>query len=550
MPVITYKKEDIFELLGRKLSDEELKNLVESFKTNVEEITENEITIEHTADRADMFGVEGLVRAFKFYLGIYKKPVKYKIKRAKHVVIKEDVPIRPYIACAIIRDVKLTDSFIRSLMNIQEVLHETLGRRRVKVAIGIHDLDKIEFPVYYKQARRKEKMVPLGWHSELTLEEILKKTEKGREFGHIVEKAKMFPVYCDKNGIFSFPPIINSERTRVKEDTKNLFVEVTGTDKNAVNQVLNLIVTNFAERGCRIEAVKIKEKNKVEITPKLREETKILDVKKAEKLLGIKLTAKKVQQCLIKMGFGSKIISRNKIRVAIPPYRVDILHEWDLIEDIAIGYGFNKIEPELPNLATKGKLDEFEEFSNKLRIVMIGLGFQEVMLPVLTNEEDQFDKMYVKRKDVVEIENPVSKTYTCLRNWLLPGLLKFLEANKHREFPQKIFEIGDAVIIDQDEETKTKNVRKLACVISSSKANFAQIRSVIDAFLTSLGINYEIKPFEHPSFIAGRCAEILIGKKSVGFFGEIHPRVLEKWKLEMPVIGFEVNVEGLFKGKI
>ncbi|HDH91403.1 MAG TPA: phenylalanine--tRNA ligase subunit beta, partial [Candidatus Aenigmarchaeota archaeon] len=545
MPVITYRKEDLFELLGKKLSDKELEEAIHSFKLNVEEISEEEIEIEHTAERIDMFGIEGLARALKYYLGINKKVQKFKVSKPKVSVLVKNVPIRPYIACAVVRNVKLTDSFIRSLMNIQEVLHDTLGRKRVKVAIGIHDFDKISFPAKYEQVSPKEKMVPLGEKREMTLEEILEKTEKGKQFAHIIKDSEYWPVYSDKKGIFSFPPILNSERTRVTEKTKNLFVEITGINKEATLIALNVLVTNFAERGCKIEGVKLKYGRKIEITPKLKETARIVNLKNAEKLTGLKFSPSLAKKLFLKMGMNAKSLGKSRIKVFIPPYRSDILHEWDLIEDLVIAYGFDKIKPELPKLGTKGKLNELEEFADKFRTLMIGLGFQEVMTPVLSNPKDQFERMSLKPQEFVEIENPASELYTCLRVWLLPNLMKFLTANKHVEFPQMIFEIGDVVIVDENEETQTKNRKKLAAVISHSNANFAQIRSIIDALLKNIGISYRIEPFEHPSFIQGRVGKILVDDKEIGFFGEIHPQVLENWDLEMPTVGLEIYIDGL-----
>jgi phenylalanyl-tRNA synthetase beta chain len=428
-------------------------------------------------------------------------------------------------------------------MNIQEVLHETIGRKRRKVAVGVHDFDKIKPPIKYVGVSREEKIIPLGHSEEMSLKEVLEKTEKGREYGSLIESSKLWPAFVDTASIFSFPPIINSERTRVTEKTKNLFIDVTGTDRIAVYQVLNILVTNLAERGCKLESVRIKYKKKVETTPDLNE--RVLEVPKvlANNLLGLMLDGKRIIRLLRRMGYEA-IDYKDKIEAIIPAYRVDILHPVDIVEDIAIAYGYNNFELINPKVESIGKLDELEKFSDRIRSLMVGFGLQEVIRTIFTNEEDQFGRMEMKRSEVIEVENPVSQEYTCLRVWLLPSLLKVLSVNKHVEYPQKLFEVGD-VVLPGEGESMSRTVRKLCVAISHSTAGFAEIKSVAEKFLASLDIRYSLRMLEHPSFIDGRACEILLKGKSVGYFGEINPKVLENWNLEMPVVAFEVDLESL-----
>jgi len=428
-------------------------------------------------------------------------------------------------------------------MNIQEVLHETIGRKRRKVAIGVHDFDKIKPPIKYVGASREEKIVPLGFSEEMSLKEVLEKTEKGREYCSLLQSSKLWPAFVDSVSIFSFPPIINSERTRVTEKTKNLFIDVTGTDRLAVLQALNILVTNLAERGGKLESVRIKYKKKVETTPDLAERVVEVPKELVNKLLGLTLKEKEIGRLLRRMGYES-IDYEGKIEVIVPAYRADILHPVDIVEDIAIAYGYNNFEPVNPKLESIGKLEKLEKFSDKVRSLMVGFGLQEVMRPVFTNKEDQFYRMEIKELSVVEVENTVSKEYTCLRVWLLPSLLKVLSANKHVEYPQKLFEVGDVVVLTEG-ETMTKTVRKLCVAISHSAAGFAEIKSIAEKFLASLGIHYSLKMLGHVSFIDGRACEILVKGKSVGYFGEVSPKVLENWNLEMPVVALEVEIESL-----
>jgi len=277
-------------------------------------------------------------------------------------------------------------------------------------------------------------------------------------------------------------------------------------------------------------------------TPDLKPIEMSANVEDIDKILGLGLSENEITQILERMRYAVNKLRGGKINIQIPPYRYDILHLVDIIEDVAIGYGYNNIQPILPKLATIGGQSEIEKLSKKIRDLMIGLEFQEIVNFVLTNEENNFSKMNIQN-NAIEILNPISSEYTICRTWILPSLMNNLVSNKHREYPQRIFEIGDCVILDESEETRTKNVRKLSAIISYDDANLTEMKSIVEAVLKNLDYKYEIKDYQHPSFIETRCGEILVNEKQIGFFGEIHPEVLTNWKLEKPVIGFEIKVD-------
>ncbi|MBI1978786.1 MAG: phenylalanine--tRNA ligase subunit beta [Candidatus Aenigmarchaeota archaeon] len=544
MPTITYGKKDLLNLIGKKLSDEQLEEVIHSMKTNVEEENENEITIELTPDRPDLFGIEGLARAIKQYLGLQTGLKKFAVNSPKLHVKASYLPYRPHLAAAVVRNVSVTDAFIKSLMNIQDILTDTVGRKRKKVAIGIHDFDKIIPNINYIEVDPTEKIVPLDTNEEMTLAEILDKIPKGKDYGHILAGLKKFPVWTDAKGIFSFPPIINSDRTRVTEKTKNLLVELTGIDKETVLQTLNIIVTNFAERGCSIEAVKIFHGDKSEVTPNLNPTFMDVGTDEINKLIGLDLKKSDIIDSLNRMGYD---VTENKglLRVFIPAYRTDILHGVDVIEDVAIGYGFNNFVPQLPHIATVGKLHPAEKLSAKVRQLLIGYGFQEIINPVLSNSTDQFEKMNWKKENVIEIENPVSQEYTCLRICLKPGLLKILGKNTHVSYPQNIFEVGDVVWPDENEETMSKSIRSIAGLMCHSKTSFTDVKSLVDSLLKNLNIGYKLESHDLEEMISGRSAKILANGKYIGNFGEINPTVLNNWGIEIPCSAFEIDLEVL-----
>jgi len=541
MVVIEFTKGDLLSLVKKEMSKQEIEEVLFLLKCETE-WNEEMIQCEFGPDRQDMFSVEGIARAVKGYLGLERGVPKYSMEESKLVVKTEEPVARPFIACAIIEDVNLTDDMVKSLMQMQEKLHGGIGRNRKKAAIGVHDFDRTKGNFLYKDVDpEKMKFVPLGEKNEMFLREVLEKHTKGIEFKHLLEHHKTWPAIVDDHGVVSFPPIINSERTRVSDKTKNLFIDVTGTDKNAVMHSLNIIVTNILERTGKLKSVKVDRTTYPDLEPKQW----TLDISDVNKILGFNLDEKQIADALERMRHTVMKFKGGKMSISVAPYRTDILHTIDLIEDIAVGYGYNNIEPEFPKSPEIGCLSKLEEHSEKVREVMIGLDLQEYSGFILTNKSDLFDKMGADKKEVAEILNPVTADYSICRSWLLPSIMKMLAANKHREYPQKVFEIGDCVILDDESETMTKNNRKLVGAIAHDKANLTEMKSVVEALLTNLGVKYKIEPWHHKSFIENRCGEIFSEGRSVGFFGEIHPQVLENWKLERPVIAFEIDLDAI-----
>lgn len=534
MVSIEIDKNDLLNLVGKKLPDEEIEEVLFLLKVETK-INGNKIECELSPDRPDMLSVEGIARDIKGFLELETGLKKYDVTDSNFILKKEKAEVRPAIACGIILDVKLTDELIKSLMQMQEKLHATIGRNRKKVAIGVHDFEKIKPPFTYKDVL-DEKFIPLNESKEMTIKEILENHPKGKDYAYLL-KGK-YPIIYDSGGVISFPPIINSERTKVSDQTKNLFIDVTGTDERAVNQTLNILVCNIAERGGKILTIRVSNKK----TPDLEPLKLTVDIESIDKVLGLGLNEGQIEEILKRMRYDARRMKGGKMEIDVPPYRNDTLHIVDIIEDVAIGYGYNNIQPLLPKIATIGKQSDLEKLSRKIRELMVGLEFQEILNFVLTSEENNFKKMNLEGK-AVEILNPTSSEYSICRTWVLPSLLKILAENKHRDYPQKIFEIGDCIDFDESLETRTKTIRKLAGVISYDNANLTEIKSIIESVLDNLNYNYLIKELNHPSFIESRCGEILVNDRRIGFFGELHPQVLENWKLEKPVIVFEIKVD-------
>ncbi|PKK81355.1 MAG: phenylalanine--tRNA ligase subunit beta [Thermoplasmata archaeon HGW-Thermoplasmata-2] len=605
MPVIEFSASDLCKLVGKEIDSKELGETIPQIGADVEKVDGDKISVEFFPNRPDLYSVEGIARALRAFLGIAPGMRRYSVEKSDCVMSVDSSvkPIRPHIAFAMLRGVEMTDELVASLMNLQEKLHLTVGRDRAKVAIGIHDADAVQPPFTYRAADPSEGFIPLAKEDWMSLADILRIHEKGKAYAWVLEGKEKYPLIVDKNGsVLSFPPIINGALTAVAPNTKNLLVDVTGTDARAVELCLNIMVTAIADRGAKIFSVEVADGEERAIYPKLEPRVLEIDLKYARKIVGAELTEGDACNALARMGYGAAPAgSRNsesmngKLRIEIPAYRGDVIHKIDVVEDIAIGYGYGKIGFALPEEHTFGAEQPMEKKCAVVRKALCGLGYQEAMTFVLSGKKAQFEKM---RMDLgggesggvsgcVEVENPVTEDYAVMRVSIIPCLLELLKANKHRELPQAIFEIGDVVrcrksdvgcwMLDvgsgklsrkpndvsegmevgqariageKDVNTsnithQTSNFRMAAGARISAKANFTEMKSDVEALLRAIGAKYSIEAREHPSFVQGRCASIFIEGKDAGFFGEISPQVVVSFELGCPVAAFELFVGSL-----
>jgi phenylalanyl-tRNA synthetase beta chain len=561
MPTIDVDYAEFERMLGLKLQGdlEKTDELLAFVKGEVKLFDEKEglmsVEIKDT-NRPDLWNIEGLVRALRGFLGLENGLRKYVASRSS-VEVNVDgrlSNIRPYIGCSVVKRVKLTDAIIRGLMHLQDKLDQTYGRHRQRTSIGLYDFSLIKPPLSYTVAKPAEvSFAPLGFEEKMSLKEILQRHPKGLEYGHIVRGHSVYPMLLDaEKKVLSFPPIINSnDLGKITEKTRNVLIEVTGTVHETVLNTLKIVTLSLIDRGgiAYSATVNYPREKKAVVTPSFETGTMKLDVEYVNKVLGLKLGAKEIGKLLEKAGFGVTGANSCKIIVSVPCYRIDVMHPVDIVEDVAIAYGYNNIEPLWRKLPTTGGERAEQRLLDVARELMVGLGFQEVLTFNLTSTDSLFAKMNCKKQRVVELANPKVQTLTCLRSWLLPSLMEFVSNNLHVECPQKIFEQGKITLLDEKKETRTRDEERLAAVMYHANASFTEIKSTLDAFFMNLGLEWEIKETKHPSFIEGRAGAAIVGGENVGVLGELNPKVLEAWKLENPVAAFELNMEKVAKIK-
>jgi phenylalanyl-tRNA synthetase beta chain len=509
MPTVEFFYSDLKGLLGRNLSTRELEEAVHFAKGEVDSLEGDLVKVDmKDTNRPDLWSVEGIARELRGHYGLEKGLPTYEVESTdiKLVVDRKVEGIRPKTVAAVVKELSFDDASIRQIIQLQEKITQTYGRNRSLVAIGIYDWSTLTPPIRYTTVRPDGiRFIPLDMDEELTPREILERHPKGREFGHLIGDYPEYPLMIDSlENVLSIPPIINSAFTgKVTEETKDVFIELTGHEIGRLSVALNVMVAALADRGGKPGSVEVIYHDGSIITPDFSPGSMTLEVEECNRILGLELTGVEMVKLLGRARYHAKLVD-GKITAEYPGYRRDIMHPRDVMEDIAIAYDVNRMKPAPPEISTIGRVDEGEEFAELLRELMMGLGFQEVLTFSLTNKDNLFAKMNLEEETVCEIANPVSANWTVLRNWLLPSLMEFFAGNLHVEYPQKIYEVGDVVTLDEKAETKARNIKKLASAITNSVVSYEDIASVLDALLRNLGMEYQLTKARHSSFIEGR----------------------------------------------
>ncbi len=507
----------------------------------IEAVHADEIEFEVLPNRPDALSVQGYIRALKAYFDVEPGLKKYTLKKPekdfKVVIDKSVKAVRPFTACAIVKKLKFDDEKIKEMIDLQEKLHTTLGRNRKKAAIGIYPLDRIMLPIGYEARKPQDiKFIPLESDREMNGLQILQQHPTGREFASLLEDQKAFPVFVEGNGkILSMPPVINSQETgRITESTKEVFIECSGFDLELLKKILNIIVTALMDMGGEGYQMELDYSGKKEITPNLEPESMKISLDNVNRLIGLDLKESDLSKLLPRMGYDySKGIAK------IPAWRTDILHEVDIIEDIAIAYGYDKLIPEIPKVATIGEESVESKVKSKLANILAGLGLLETSSYHLIREEDARRS---KLSDRIEVENSRTE-YKILRPNLLIPSLKIFSDNKDSDYPQKIFEIGTVFSLGKT-ETGIKESEHL--IISCIPSHFTEMKQILDYLMKMLALQYDIRDSNHPDFIDGRTGDILLDGKIIGHIGEVHPELLENWNLKQPIAVIEISLEDIF----
>ena len=565
MPTISINQKDFEQLVGRPtIAAEPLDAWLPLVKAELkdQDSESGEVRLElHDSNRPDLWSCEGIARQIRIKLQgaasayPFFKPTPRPKRRIQ--VMQGLERVRPYIAACTAVGYKMTGEGLAQLVQTQEKLADIFGRKRRTISIGLYRLPQIVFPVTYTLVKPEEvRFTPLGVEEKMSPREILAVHPKGLEYGPILAGHDRLPLLMDEEGqVLSLPPIINSrEIGEVRVGDRELFVEVTGTDLPMVLLTLNILAVNLADRGATIEAVEVAypyatELGKTVRTPFNFQKARSIPIKTIEDALGVPLGAERIRQALLAYGYeASASKDRGAISVKIPPYRNDLMHPLDVVEDVAISRGYGEFTPIMPSQFTVGSLSRLEEMSDRVRDMMVGMGFQEIISNIMASRQELIDRMHLAGSDrdrIVEVENVMTQAYSCLRQWITPSLLRVEAASTRAFYPHRLFEVGEVAVPDATEETGVRTLMVLGALIAHANANFSEAHSCLDLLLFYLDRPYTLEPISHRSFLDGRAGRIVSNGRAVGLIGEMHPEVLEHWQVSMPSVVFELEVDAL-----
>ena len=564
MPKFETKEKFLFSLLGREYTDDELEQVFPRAKAELDEHDKEngvfKIELNDT-NRPDLWSAMGLARLLKNYEDPQIRQYDFFSSRCftadnkgRELHVGNRAKEVREFSCGFVASGKTVDEdILLTLIQSQEKLCFNFGRKRKTIAMGIYRNDLIQYPIHYDGADPdKTHFVPLHMEEDLTLREILEKHPKGQEYGYIIKDKPVYPYLYDNAGkTLSMPPVINSAFVGAVEiGDNNLFVEMSGPILKDILLCASIMAVDMADLGFTIEPVKViypyeTEFGKEITVPYYFQDSQSCTVQDIKHVLGEDINAEDAKDALLRMGVYS-VSEGDTIHITCPEYRNDFLHPVDVVEDVMIGYGLENFEPTIPRDFTVGRLTPAEELGRKVKDIMVGMGFQEMIYNYLGSRREYVDNMHIKGDKVIMISNPMSENFEAVRPSIIPSLLESESVSGHATYPHKIFEVGKVAYLEPSDNSGTVTRNSLGFMSADGSVTFNDANSFINTLMYFLRTEYTLAvPEDDPRFIPGRCADIIVGGKKIGIFGEVHPAVLESWGCGMPAIVAEIDLDCL-----
>ncbi len=562
MPKIEVSQNKLYQYLGTEYSLEELEAKLVTAKAELDDYDEATGTLKielNDTNRPDLWSAPGIARqlsvfeesnipAYPFF-SRKENSLDHEGRVIKVAATAENV--RPYVAAFAVKGYTLGEDDLQELIQIQEKLCHNFGRKRKSISMGIYRSAMCQYPIHFKGVDPdKTSFIPLGLEETLSLRQINKKHPKGVEYGHIVEGSKLFPLMEDSTGrILSYPPIINSaDLGAVEVGDSELFIELSGTVQKDVVLGASIIACDLSDMGFEVLPVRVEYEFETPMgdmtTPYYFQEPVAVEKSYPNKLIGVNLKGSEIIHALGNMGIFA-IADDTHIYITVPEYRNDFLHPVDVVEDVMIGLGLDSFAPTYDIGFTVGRLSPTETFSQEVQSIMVGMGFQEMMYNYLGSEKDYITKMEIAGDTHVHIANPMTENYEYVRESIIPGLLQSESVSANAVYPHNIFETGKIATLDASENSGTATKNYLGFLSSNHDMGFTKLSNTVSAILFYTNNDYTLEALEDPRFISGRAATILVQGKVVGFFGEVHPQVLENWNIQMPTGVCEIDLDAL-----
>ena len=544
MPTISVKQNLLRRLVesrGRVHDVEDLAFRLPLMGTDIDTCDEDVLDIEIFPDRPDLLSPETLFHGMMPFLHDSPPSPRLAVKPGtiSMRVAPELSDIRPVILGAVVRGLELDEDIIKRLMDHQEKLHFALGRGRKRASIGVHDLSTLEPPFRVEAVERSHSFIPLAMDEDMTIDEILEKHPKGVDYAHLLDGMDKVPIIFDSNdAVLSFPPIINGDHTTVTEKTRDIFIDVTGLDLRACEASLMLICLQLSVLGGQVESVRVTtcegkdwSINGTPIEHKVEREL-------VEGILGNSFSDDEIEEAIRRMGGQYKGDLSGVLSILMPRWRFDILHPIDLVEEVAIGHGYDDLAYDVPKAPLTAIPRQDGHLRRRIREALQGLGLVQIQSLTLSNDSDQFTAMRWKKDGAItRMTNPITTEHTILRQNILPGLLRLLAANRHHDLPQGVYELG-TVVIDH------KNRDRFAFLVAENSGGFASLRGRIQALMRDLGCqDWTLEVLEGGPWLEGRSASKIVNGITVGECGELDPHVSESFDLNVPMSGAQIDVQ-------
>ena len=554
MPVVNILKTRIKSVFPNKNIEKILVKLP-FLGLDIEGIDKDKIRVEYNPNRPDFSSDTGIFRSLKGLLNerVGLPHFKYSSNKLYEITIDPEVKqIRPILLFFVAKNKKINSFILDQLISMQEDLHNGIARGRKKAAIGIHDLHAFEFPLIYNTRGKDSSFIPLDQTKPFKLKEILSDLEVGKKYSTLLRNLHHYPTIIDRNNqIISFPPIINSNNTKISDKSNNLLIEITGTNLETCKSILAILAYYLYDEGYEIFSGILHDDNLTYSSLRLLKDNTIsIDTNIIKSYLGLNLSTKEIRQILNRCRIDVSITNNRKVKCLVPSYRNDIINSVDIVEEVAIGYGIDNIESTIPSfLISAGVRNEYFRKIDEIKETLTGLGFLEMVnftlldqnISTIFNSEDK------ELLEKIKVNESKSKEHEFLRTNILSSLIKNLSYNIHEEYPQKIFEIGKTFSF----KNKIVEQWNLGVLIASNKSNYTEAKAIAQSiFKINFGKNISTRRNDNNNlFLKGRCAEILYESKTIGFIGEVNPDLIAKFNLHIPLSAFELNLSSLLKSE-
>lgn len=559
MPTILVNADDFRRLLGERVEPRRLEQLLALVKGEFKGSDDDgnwRVELNDT-NRPDLWSAEGIARQIGCTLGRRRAYPFFHEEPVGQILVEAGLEkIRPYVAAFVVDGLDITESTLVQIIQTQEKLAENFGRHRLAVAIGVYNRRKITFPVHYRpQPPQEHSYVPLGEDNPLTLAQILERHPKGIQYRNTIAGHEHVPLLIDDAGMtLSMPPIVNSRETgEVVPGDADLFVEATGTDLQAVILALNIMACDLSDRGGKVQRVRTVYPQDTplgrQLDVPLRLDNKVeVPLEDFSRLLGEPVTAPEVADVLGRYGCDVTLAGE-RLRVQPPPTRADYLHPVDAVEDFAIARGYDSFNPRMPQEFSVGRFHPLAELEDRVRDLLIGLGYEEVISNLLVSRLQVAERMNQPDKKLVEILNRMNENYAVLRDLVLPSLLQLEARSSTAAYPHRVFEVGEVAVFAAERPYGSRTELHAAALVVHRQAGLSESHADLLHLAEQLGVELRLKPGEHPCFIPGRCARVLLApERQVGFLGELHPLVLRQWEIGMPAAAFEISLSDMPAG--